>query len=63
MADAHAHEYTTNGDRYRCPVVGCWWTATGLQALTPSADLPACRDEAAHPDPPEYQHPEEPEDG
>ena len=36
--------------------------------LTPSADLPACRDEdpahaaalaAAYPDPPEYQHPED----
>ena len=23
----HAHEHDTNGDRYRCPVTGCWWTA------------------------------------
>jgi hypothetical protein len=29
----HGHQYTTNGDRYGCPVRGCWWIATGLQAM------------------------------
>jgi hypothetical protein len=29
----HWHQHTTNGDRYGCPAPGCWWTATGLQAM------------------------------
>ena len=44
---------------------GCWLIR---YSLTPSADLPACRDEdpahaatraACYPDSPEYQHPED----
>lgn len=33
QAENHTHQYTAGGDRYRCPVFGCWWTATGAQAL------------------------------
>lgn len=28
----HAHQHDTNGNRYRCPVDGCWWTGTGVQS-------------------------------
>ena len=44
------------------------WQITLDRPLTPSADLPACRDEdpahhaalaACYPDPPDYQHPED----
>lgn len=46
--------------------------ASSSAHLSPSADVPACRDEdpaqpatlaACYPDPPEYAHPEEPGDG
>ena len=33
MSTAHAHQYDTNGNHYRCPVDGCWWKATGIQAM------------------------------
>lgn len=41
--DGHAHQHDTNGDRYRCPAPGCWWTGTGAQA-TDTTTIPNRRD-------------------
>jgi hypothetical protein len=25
----HEHDFDTNGDKYLCPVPGCWWNQDG----------------------------------
>jgi hypothetical protein len=34
----HWHQRDTNGDRYRCPLAGCWWNA-GRPAEAPGGTL------------------------
>jgi len=26
----HAHEFDTNGDKYRCPLPACWWNSAAV---------------------------------
>ena len=55
------------GDDSGVDAEDAFWGEPTAAMLTPSADLPACRDEdpahpaaltASYPDPPDYQHPE-----
>lgn len=73
LPEDHEGPHWDNVDRLSWRVVTSQAIPRITQAyLTPSADLPACRDEdpahaatlnACYPDPPEYQHPDGDSDG